>query len=92
MRPRRSQHRFARALVFNDKVFLQAIVGDRSTIAERLWGLVTDNLLSGIVVLSAHAINRRDCEDGVVGFDGHTPALDDIHMRYGTQPKLDLLR
>jgi hypothetical protein len=42
-----------------------------------------------MMLLSARAIDRRDFEGWMIGFAGHTPALDALYMLYGCQAKLD---
>lgn len=80
------------ALVFNESFFLQAMEGERSAISDQLWSLAADNRHSGMVLLSARAIDRRDFEGWIVGFAGHTPALDALYMHYGCEAKLDPTR
>lgn len=77
------------ALLFNETFFLQAMEGERAAISDQLWSLAADNRHSGMVLLSARAIDRRDFEGWIVGFAGHTPALDALYMLYGCEAKLD---
>ncbi|KQP61269.1 hypothetical protein ASG40_00780 [Methylobacterium sp. Leaf399] len=76
-------------LIFNEAYFLQAMEGDRAAISEQLWRLAEDDRQSGMVLLFAGAIDRRDFEGWTVGFAGHTPALDALYLLHGTQAKLD---
>ncbi|WP_238272586.1 BLUF domain-containing protein [Methylobacterium cerastii] len=77
------------ALVFNDHFFLQAMEGERAAISEQLWKLAADNRHSGMVLMSSRPIEQRDFEGWMVGFAGHSDALDAIYMDYGATPKLD---
>lgn len=77
------------ALVFNENFFLQAMEGERAVISDQLWSLATDSRHNGLVLVSARNIERRDFEGWMVGFAGHSDALDAIYMHYGTAPKLD---
>lgn len=77
------------ALVFNEDFFLQAMEGERTAISDQLWGLAADNRHSGMVMVSCRTIERRDFEGWMVGYAGHSEALDAIYMHYGTSAKLD---
>lgn len=77
------------ALVFNEHFFFQAMEGERAMISDQLWSLAADNRHSGMVLLSARTVERRAFEGWMVGFAGHSDALDALYMQYGTAPRLD---
>jgi hypothetical protein len=77
------------ALVFNEHFFLQAMEGEASRISEQLWKLAADNRHNSMILLSARPVHERDFRGWMVGYAGHSEALDALYLRYGPTAKLD---
>lgn len=72
------------ALIFNDHYFAQVLEGDRKAVSQAFCRISGDKRHTDVCILDAKPIQARDFDGWAMAYAGHSIAVDQIYLRYGT--------